>query len=324
MSSNDGAFSFQHVYSAADGFVGRMHFPGGLVASSVWADLAEFAEQHGDGFVHLTSRGKVQVRGLKQAPEVRGGAQVLSTPGHAELATLATELAGAVRQDIVIGLDGGHGEILRLRPDIGLVLIDETRMQVVDASLNAGPIVDVAQVNEVVSGIAAAMPPEFSGAAVELPVAVGHSAPIGWLEDKSSELVALGAGVPLGRMDARLSRFLAAIEVDITVTPWHSLYIPNLPAGVAEQVVKVLAPMGLIFDAQSPWLRASACIGAPGCSHALADVRGDLLSAVASGQLEVNSPVYFAGCAKRCGHPRRAHVEYQATAEGDYEIFERS
>lgn len=55
-------------------------------------------------------------------------------------------------------------------------------------------------------------------------------------------------------MDAQLARFLAAIETDIRITPWRSVVIHGLSDAVADQVVKVLAPMGLIFDANSPWL----------------------------------------------------------------------
>ncbi|TWH16721.1 precorrin-3B synthase [Rhodococcus rhodochrous J45] len=38
------------------------------------------------------------------------------------------------------------------------------------------------------------------------------------------------------------------------VTPWRSVLLCDLDEWTAEQVVRVLAPMGLIFDADSPHL----------------------------------------------------------------------
>ncbi|MFD0454653.1 hypothetical protein ACFQZK_31675 [Rhodococcus aetherivorans] len=41
----------------------------------------------------------------------------------------------------------------------------------------------------------------------------------------------------------------------LVVTPWPVLLLCDLDEWAAEQVVRVLAPMGLIFDADSPALR---------------------------------------------------------------------
>lgn len=78
-----------------------------------------------------------------------------------------------------------------------------------------------------------------------------HEVPIGWFV-QSDERVALGAGVPLGSLPARTAEFLAAVERPIHVTPWRSLVLADLDEWAADQVLRVLAPMGLIFDANSP------------------------------------------------------------------------
>ena len=44
---------------------------------------------------------------------------------------------------------------------------------------------------------------------------------------------------------------------------------------VADAALRVLAPLGLVFDENSPWLTVSACTGSPGCAHSAADVRAD-------------------------------------------------
>ncbi|MGU3583526.1 precorrin-3B synthase, partial [Rhodococcus sp. C26F] len=78
--------------------------------------------------------------------------------------------------------------------------------------------------------------------------------PIGWL-DQPDGAVTLAGGLPGGILPARLAEFLAAVERPVIVTPWRSVLLCDLDEWTAEQVVRVLAPMGLIFDADSPHLR---------------------------------------------------------------------
>ena len=87
--------------------------------------------------------------------------------------------------------------------------------------------------------------------------------------------VALGAGVPLGVLQARVAEYLAAIDAPMVVTPWRSVLVCDLDEGVADTALRVLAPLGLVFDEDSPWLDVSACTGSPGCEHSAADVRAD-------------------------------------------------
>lgn len=109
-----------------------------------------------------------------------------------------------------------------------------------------------------------------------------HDIPIGWLA-QADDRVALGAAVPLGALPARTAEFVAAVDHPILITPWRSLVLADMDEWTAEQVVRVLAPMGLIFDANSPWLAVTACAGRPGCAKSLTDVRADAADAVASG-----------------------------------------
>lgn len=146
--------------------------------------------------------------------------------------------------------------------------------------------------------------------------------PIGWL-DQDNGLVSLGAGVKFGTVPARVAEFLAAIERPITVTPWRSLVISDLDEAQAETVVRVMAPMGLIFDAESPWLTVSACTGRPGCAKALADVRADAVNAVEYGELPVLGRQHWAGCERKCGRPQGAVTDIVATGTG-YRIDEPS
>jgi precorrin-3B synthase len=74
--------------------------------------------------------------------------------------------------------------------------------------------------------------------------------PVGWIEQDDGR-VTLGAAVPLGVLPARVAEYLAAIEAPLVVTPWRSMLVCDLDEVVADTALRVLAPMGLIFDANS-------------------------------------------------------------------------
>jgi len=134
--------------------------------------------------------------------------------------------------------------------------------------------------------------------------------PVGWI-DQDDDRVALGAAVPLGVLTARQARFLAAIEAPVVVTPWRSVLVCDLTEAVADTALRVLAPMGLVFDDTSPWLRISACVGSPGCERSRTDVRAEAARAAASGA----AAGHYVGCERACGIPLSGPV-LVATGEG--------
>lgn len=135
--------------------------------------------------------------------------------------------------------------------------------------------------------------------------------PVGWINQNDGR-VALGAAVPLGVLTARVAEYLAAIEVPLVITPWRSVLVCDLDEAVADVALRVLAPLGLVFDENSPWLNLSACTGRPGCAHSLADVRADAARA-----LDEDSGVHrhFVGCERACGSPLTGEV-LLATGDG--------
>jgi precorrin-3B synthase len=129
-------------------------------------------------------------------------------------------------------------------------------------------------------------------------------APVGWINQEDGR-VTLGAAVPLGVLSASVAEYLAAIEAPVVVTPWRSVLVCDLDEAVADAALRVLAPLGLVFDENSPWLNVSACVGSPGCAHSAADVRAD-----AALSLEADSAVHrhFVGCERACGSPPAGQV----------------
>ena len=136
-------------------------------------------------------------------------------------------------------------------------------------------------------------------------------APVGWINQHDGR-VTLGAAVPLGVLPVSVAGYLAAIEAPLVVTPWRSVLVCDLSEEAADVTLRVLAPLGLIFDENSPWLTVSACTGSPGCAHSAADVRAD-----AAQSLDPESTVHrhFVGCERACGSPPAGQV-LVATGDG--------
>jgi len=136
-------------------------------------------------------------------------------------------------------------------------------------------------------------------------------APVGWITQRDGR-VTLGAAVPLGVLRAQVAEYLAAIEAPLVITPWRSVLVCDLDETAADVSLRVLAPLGLVFDENSPWLTISACTGSPGCAHSAADVRAD-----AAQSLRVDPAVHrhFVGCERACGSPPAGEV-LLATGDG--------
>lgn len=126
--------------------------------------------------------------------------------------------------------------------------------------------------------------------------------PVGWIQQDDGR-VTLGAVVPLGVLPARTAEYLAAIGSPLGITPWRSVLVFDLDEGVADAALRVLAPLGLVFDVNSPWLDVSACTGSPGCAHSVADVRRDAAQAVSGEAGQTGIHRHFVGCERACGSP---------------------
>ncbi|WP_433520536.1 precorrin-3B synthase [Nocardia pseudovaccinii] len=270
---------------------------------------------------------------------------------------------------VLFTLDDGRGDISGLGGDIGVHATGAAEFALVLAGGDSGIRVSAADAVQVMLAAAHAFLDLGSGqwrlrevddgvprvidvlglspGPERLEFGAAHDIPIGWLEQDNG-LVSLGAAVRLGSMPARIAEFIAAIERPIFITPWRSLVITDLEEWPAEQVVRVLAPMGLIFDANSPWLQVSACAGRPGCAKALTDVRADAAAAVESGrvlpptdqpaaesntsgratgpgptielrtadEVAVADRQHWSGCERRCGRPRGQVTDIVATENG--------
>ena len=264
----------------------------------------------------LTGRqgGRADVRGL-----VRELDRAIQT--SADLATLPGRFWFAI--------DDGRGDVSGLGADVGVHLLDERTAALFLAGVDTGVrttdvvpmLIDVAQrfvrirgsawrttelpdAGPLLANLERTAEPGATWPAVTRP-------PVGWIPQDDGR-VALGGAVPLGVLPARVAEYLAAINAPLVVTPWRSVVVCDLDEGVADAALRVLAPLGLVFDESSPWLDVSACTGSPGCAHSVADVRADAARAIHDGG---TGHRHFVGCERACGSPPAGQV-LVATADG--------
>lgn len=214
--------------------------------------------------------------------------------GHGDVGDLPEQLDTALRAHaevmevadrFLFGLDDGSGDVLAHSPDLTAVVTgpgDPVRVHVagrdaaivVPAADAATVLVDAAvsfarraegarrvpssgRLHDLVVGTLAQHPRTTSAAADPGPTTAEEAPPVGWI-DTADGLVTLLAVVPFGIVPARLAEFLGAIERPSTVSADKVIGVHGLTEGMAEQVVRVLAPMGMIFDAASPWVETTA------------------------------------------------------------------
>lgn len=155
-------------------------------------------------------------------------------------------------------LDDGRGDVAGLGANLGARLrvdpVSGDRADLLVDGRTTGLTVDVDDVVDALLGAAnravECTDPTalFDDAVLGAATAPHGMPPIGWIEQNDG-LIALGAAVPGGIVSGELVPYLAAIDRPITVTPWRSIVIFDLDEAAADVVLRVLAPRGLVFDA---------------------------------------------------------------------------
>lgn len=246
----------------------------------------------------------------------------------ADIRALVTNLDDAIQSEPVLaelpgrfmfGVDDGRADISGLAPDVGVHFLSDSTAALLLAGRDTGVrlatanvrpalitvaknfaamretawrIAEVADIAPLIREFTPTASPGATWPAVTRP-------PVGWLPQHDGR-VTLGAAVPLGELQARVAEFLVAINAPMAITPWRSVLVFDLDEGVADTALRVLAPMGLVFDQKSPWLSVSACTGSPGCEHSAADVRADAAAAL---DAPADGHRHFVGCERACGSP---------------------
>ena len=297
------------VHQAVDGGLVRVRVPGGYLSAAQVSALAAASLRFGDGSLDLTSRGNVQLRGLR---DVEGLGDVLADAGLLPSEThdtarniVASPLRGlrSVVAEVDRGVQAleplpgrfllgvGGPDVLTVRPDLALV---DGRLAV--DGFDAGPG-SVTALLEAAAHFLAVRGTAWRVREITWDRALGARLPVGApvaLGRHGSSVVALP---PLGRLTPAMLDQLSS--VDVQLTPWRTVVVP---ASASLD--------GFVTDPSSPWVGVSACAGLA-CASSLADVRGDAAAALGPGP----RPLHWSGCERHCGAPPGA-VVMTASAEG--------
>ncbi|WP_353943451.1 cobalamin biosynthesis protein CobG [Streptomyces sp. HUAS MG91] len=139
------------LHAADDGFLARVRIPGGVLTVTQARALGALAGRLGDGVLHLTSRGNVQLRGLRdgcggELADSLSAAGLLPSPAHERVRNVVASpmsgLDGAGHVDVrgwlrgldaalcassvtpglsgrfLFALDDGRGDVASLGPDV--------------------------------------------------------------------------------------------------------------------------------------------------------------------------------------------------------------
>lgn len=149
---------------------------------------------------------------------------------------------------------------------------------------------------------------------------------IGVYPQAQPDQVAVGAVVPLGRLDAAMLSSVAQLAADqgdgtLRLTPWQSLLLPNVPVERAAAVLGALQASGFVGAAGQPLAQMLACTGSAGCAKGLADTKADALQLAAG--LATGQAVHLSGCTRSCAAAHVAPVTLLAVAPGRYDLYFR-
>jgi precorrin-3B synthase len=342
-------------HRAEDGLVVRLRIPGGQTTAEVLSALCRLAAAYsigpaGAGYVQLTSRGNLQLRGLDgtrlaELTQKVFALGLLPSFAHDRVRNIvASPLTGldADRPDLrpmvgeldaalcaepglaglpgrfLFALDDGRGDVASLAFDLGYRAVDDDRgLLVVGGPAPRGRM--VARREAVPAMIDLAREVVRRRASVADP---------GWrvwelpgLGDGLAELaLSRGSAVPLGAVSGAASvkaplGLLTAGQLGAVqaVAAGRSVVITpwrGLVVVGAADALAWLARSGLITDDTSHWSMITACIGAPGCARSLIDT-GALAAALVD-RGAPDRPVHISGCPRRCGAPNHDHLDLVA------------
>ncbi len=243
--------------------------PGGMITPAQLAALSSASSQLGSGTLELTARGNLQLRGITDATAIvplltQARPNIVASPlsgrvgGNADVRPWVGELDAAICAEprladlggrFWFSLDDGSADVSGLGADVGVHVFEEgcallLRGRDTGVRLAVGDVINTLvavalKFNEI---------RETSWSATPFPPRT--KPPVGWITQDDGR-IALGAAVPLGVLSARIAEFLAAIEAPLVITPWRSVLVCDLDEGVADVALRVLAPLGLIFDENS-------------------------------------------------------------------------
>ncbi|APE44953.1 precorrin-3B synthase [Sulfitobacter alexandrii] len=330
---------------SGDGLVVRVRPFNGRLRRAQADGIATLAAAHGNGLIDLSSRGNIQIRGVREDmheplirglaamslvdadAEIEGRRNVMVTPfwqtgeetdGFAADLTVALSSPDAppIPGKFGFAVDTGRVPVLqtasadvRMERDAGGGLI-----LVADGFDKGKPVASETVVAEAMALVEWFMQNRGDHKRMAALLASGVTLPGGFIVPRQRQVYAprpgftpLGAmvGLAFGQLEVKTLASLAK-QGGLRMTPWRMLLVES-----ARRLPKV---RGLITDPDDPLLRVVACTGAPRCSQGLARTRAT--ARTLAPHVPPGSFLHMSGCAKGCAHAGPAPLTVTATKEG--------
>jgi precorrin-3B synthase len=160
--------------------------------------------------------------------------------------------------------------------------------------------------------------------------ALSTHAALGTYPQQQTGLCMVAAGARLGRIDAGQLCAVADLaeqhgDASLRLTPWQGLLLPNIPEHSAAALLKNLANLGLLTDAQEPLSQLIACTGSAACAKGLSDSKADALRLAERLRASNARPqVHLSACARSCAAAHTAPFTLLASSAGHYQLYQRT
>jgi precorrin-3B synthase len=261
------------LHTADDGALARVRIPGGVLTVRQAEALADAARRLGDGELHLTSRGNVQLRGLAdgcgaELAELLAAAGLLPSPGHERVrnivasplsgldgrgltdvrpwlsaldaALCASGAARALSGRFLFALDDGRGDVAGLGADV-----------TVRADVDGGALLSLGTADEALLVPGEDAPRAALVAAETFLEAVRASGTRAWRLDELA--------LPDGELSRTVGRRLAAWGISYEKRVRETAASDGPPPGIVGDALSVHVPLGRL--AVLPW-RELTCVAA--------------------------------------------------------------
>lgn len=329
---------------SGDGLVVRIRPFGGRLRRAQADGIASLAAAHGNGFLDISSRGNIQIRGvtpehhtplikglgmmglIDPTPEIESRRNILMTPfwqPGEEAESLNAELTEALAQPDApetpskfgFAIDTGRKPVLadasadiRIECDAGGGLI-----LVADGMASGKPVSVETAVKEAIALAHWFVQNAGDATRMKQLVSAGVTPQGAFVPRQKGDYVPApgytphGAmvGIAFGQMRVETLSTLAK-HGGMRLTPWRLILVES-----ARELPDI---EDVITDRNDPLLRVTACTGAPRCPQALGETRS--LGQSLAPHLTDGQTLHVSGCTKGCAHPRAAALTLTAQSAG--------
>lgn len=330
---------------SGDGLVVRIRPFNGRLSQAQASGIADLSIAYGNGKIDLSSRANIQIRGVtdNSYPALIEGLEhlelvdpnaaiesrrnILVTPywqAGNETQALASALTQALAKEDAPNIPGKFGFAI----DTGLKPVLQTASADIRLERDAaGRLLMCADGFEMAKPVSAETAVDQAIALAHWFVATratenrmstllksGVTLPSGFTELRQTQnhraapaATPLGTmvGIAFGQLPAEILARIAALGA-LRMTPWRMLLV--------EGTQDLHGIDGVITSPFDPFLRITACTGAPDCAQAFAGTRS--LADILAPHLKPDETLHISGCTKGCAHPNPAPLTVTATPQG--------